>query len=168
MLYSIKQFIRKIKHVVKKTSQYFMYVCKHNDYDWDYEFLYGLLQWKIDNMSKTIKKNDLVESTDRIVKQLNYASYLLDQLINSKFEEAIYKPLQDKYGNITIECEIIPNTTYTKNIYGYKKIPKGNEELKKEADLAFKLAFSDSHLKRKELKKRLFRHMDLYINRWWD
>jgi hypothetical protein len=167
MIAEVKQFFRKVKHVIIKTYQYFRYVCKNSDYDWDFDFFYDIMQWKLELMSKTIKQNNFVESTDRIVKQIDYAVYLIKQLKTKEYEEKIYSSFYEKYGKLTTEFKKIDDN-FTEMLFWYSKIPKSDEELRNQADKDMRYRHLEAAKRRKDLKNRLFRHLEKHVEGWWD
>lgn len=161
----------RIKHIIKNTWNYFLYVCKNDDYDWDFYYLYMILKWKIDKMQKNIKKRDVIESADRVSKQMKYAIFLIDKLNNEDWRTDLYKEHKEKYGDLQI-LTVSKEKNISHCIFTYDKI--GSPDTKEKHELLDKAELESNEIrefaikKHEDYRRRLFKHLETYIEGWWD
>ena len=72
-----------------------------NDRDWDHWFIFALLLRKFKNMLYRYETEELFVGQERIARQLKYCVFLLDRIVNDKYD-------YDNYGQVTIEYKGIP------------------------------------------------------------
>lgn len=147
----------KVKHVIPATYKYFIYVCKNDDYDWDYSAMLNLIAWKARKMADCIEENGIVEADKRIAKQLRYLDYLIQRYYSE--DDRIMDQYYEQYGHPVHGSEpgSLPNTRRLTIKYSSKEA----EEMMTEYFMKAKEA-------EQKIKKRIFRHMERYIEGWWD
>lgn len=164
----IKDFYTRVKNLVVKTVRYAVFCWKNGgDHDWDFAYLYYILQWKLDNMAACIKKNDVTTKTNVMVRQIKYASYLIDR-INSDYDyDKLMEPHKEKWGGLNMVFENIEgSTSLVRSVFTWE-----NAKGKDEDEIASReghVILIKSNDKKLELKSRLFKHLDKYIENWWD
>lgn len=162
----IKDFYKKIKNLVVKTARYAVICWKNGgDHDWDFAYLYYILQWKLDRMAACIEKNDITTRTNVTVRQIKYASYLIERITSDYDYEEMMKTHTAKWGDLNMDFESIGNNM-SKTVFSWSKANTPEEE--KQADAECKEVFTRSRDKKIEMKTRLFKHIDKYIENWWD
>ena len=157
----VKRFFKKIRKTIKWTYNYLKYAWTIGDDDWDYGYLYAILKWKMDRMADCIETNEIIESNHRVAKQLRYAVYLINRLENGVDEEAAMKVHTDKWGESRM---VFMDSGELKFEYDTVNSPEEKEQCDKEVTEAYQ---AGSKAKEKT-KHRLFRHIEKYIERWWD
>lgn len=135
------------------------------DRDWDYAYLENILSFKLRRMAKEIDDKDILENTDRVVRTINYAVYLLDRLKNNIDSERLNEEFRAKWGDIKFEFEELEGTKYRvmRSTYTKAKTPEEHEQAEADSIENYKLA----EKKINELYARLFRHMGKYWRSWW-
>lgn len=175
--HSIVGRIRFVKHWFKAMFAYGRYLIKNNgDHDWDYSYLYDLLKWKLERMSKTINDTRNLQNHNRVVRQINYAVMLIDRLQGSYLSEKYGKKLEAKYGEVAYWFYAAGKPRPIKDCYAPEN-PKGltvlfeNAKTKEEWEAAEEynhLLYKEERAEARKTKERLFKHIGKYIERWWD
>lgn len=170
-----RNFLRKVNNVLTWTWNYFIYVSKNDDFDWDFEFLLDLMSWKMTRMANYFERQGVADDFKRCVKQLRYAVYLIERIKSEADEDILDAKHKERWG----ERELI-----FKNDETIHTLPDGTKlegrtfnmryskvKTKKEHDQAEEELFNilrGSNKKTEELRNRLFRHISYYHTNWWD
>lgn len=135
------------------------------DRDWDHQFLENMLAFKLKRMAKYIDDKGILENTNRVVRTINYAIYLLDRLNDNVDSEKLNEEFRAKWGDIKFEFEELEGKKYRVMKYTYTKAKTPEEHEQAEADS--RENYNMAAKKIDELYARLFRHMNKYWRRWW-
>ena len=178
MLDSFDTKVRFIKHVIKSTHSYIKHVIKNGDYDWDFSYIYRLLRWKLVKVRDDISNRNIIAGADRVAKQINYAVYLIDELLEDKILPRHLEALEEKWGEFDLRSEDItdgryvpPGETRIQGIGRYLRpsYPKAfTKEQFEQAERDRSAAYHSADKEYADKKKRLFRHLERYIEGWWD
>lgn len=133
--------IRNIKHFIKNLWKYRFFLFK--DRDWDYAFLYNIMQLKLDNMYIECMNGNAADKSR--YKHIKIASKLITIIRDETYLDAAYNTFPSK---INIE----------RDFYGW--LNEKNFQRDVAVDLAYK--------KQDKAKKLLFKIMYEKIDYWWD
>lgn len=163
----MSDFIWKIKKFfswIKKSIEYAWFL--REDEDWDYVFIYNLLAYKLKRTRECIIKNDYIEGTKRIERQIKYAEYLIEIVKDGYTATKMREAHEVKWGRLDFLSDKtekngnrITTLTFTK-VKDSKDLRKANKEMRKIYEL--------ERAKQEQLKTRLFRHLKTYLHHWWD
>lgn len=158
-------FPRKVGRWIKRIIEYAPILW--DDWDWDYSAFLRLMQYKLKRMRTCIIKNDIICAAPRVGKQIRYAEFLIERILNDDYFPELQAELEEKFGETKwnfIPVDDPPGCSRLEFTYNKCKTAKEN----KEADKARQNLYEKQ---RKELEKdydRLFRHIRKFLQRWWD
>ena len=72
-----------------------------NDRDWDHWYIFALLFKKFKKMLHRYETVNMYVGQERVKRQLKYCVFLLDRIVNDKYD-------YENYGQVTIEYKGIP------------------------------------------------------------
>lgn len=161
----IRCFFENIVAFVERLITYVPFLWR--DRDWDYGFLEELMLIKLKRMAHRIKENNIIESSDRVAKQINYAVYLLERIRSGQdLNEAVAKH-EAKWGKSYRTFETSKkNPEY--RVWAIHYPNAVTEELKEQAYKEITDAYKAVMEKESELYDRLFRHLRKYWCGFWD
>mgnify|MGYP001611730826 FL=1 len=149
IFYKIQQFFLNIKRVIVYIPTIW------NDRDYDYVFIYRLLQFKLSMVRKRYENNDFFVGQDDAVKHLAECDTILERLLNDNYVENEYDQFEEKWG------EVIINKTFKRaNVLT-------EEDKKQEREDVINLSKLEDDRKNND-KKRLFEILNDNIEKWWD
>jgi len=142
-----------------------------HDEDWDYAYLFKIMQFKISRIRKEVEKNQRHLNWEKDVRDMKVAEELLSRIGFSDFYYKLHEQLKDRervgkcscpektWGSIADSCDIETkeirfyrhvdlSCTYCKNM---KSIWMKREIAKEKFDFDF-----------------LFKHLKKRVQRWWD
>lgn len=143
----IKECYHNIKTGIPNLIRWFPIIWKQRD--WDYGYLIDLVDFKLGLMAKTIKENAIIDANNRVSKQIEYARFLLKRAYSDCTLEAEFEAHSKKYP-----FDI-------KKLTGEKRY--GMAEMRE-----FRSLMEREALIQQDAKKRLAKHLDKYLQRWWD
>lgn len=147
-----------LQHKAMKLSSYIKYLFKNDDYDWDFEYLMDIIRWKATHMLRYFEESTVLENNKRVVKQLKYLIYLIDRWPEVS-QESLDK-YHKEYGEFKVE--FVDSTNFSSAQRMIHVFPS------KEAESQYIVAIKKGHEAEQLIKKRIFRHMERYIENWWD
>jgi len=120
----------------------------YKDRDWDYSYIFLMLKFKLERVLKATEEYDLHSDSQRTVRHLKYALFLIDRITDDHPDD-IWKGFEFRRGSVIdmINCDGTPESI----AYNTKLMELCDKEYER----------------REDAKKRLFRHLDRYIQRWW-
>ena len=144
---------------LKKSFEYAKFL--REDRDYDYGYLLELMKFKMKRMAVQIQHNDLVVSNKRVARQLNYACFLLEKLQAGPHELLPEKKsqLDKKWDDMFITEEGV-RLVKRKRVFS----PQKDEQFSKE----LVGLYLEQRTQFDKLKRRFFRHMERYLEHWWD
>jgi hypothetical protein len=152
--------LKRIFHRISNIIRWFPVIWSDND--WDFQYFYDILAFKIENMLKYYDKSAILceEDKQEIVKDLLRCSQLLDKLTNNLYEEEAFSDYYYKYpGDYFDHIQIERNGKQV-----WKWVDNRTDEMKKE--------FRECSIKATELeeqcRKELFQLISDKINFWWE
>lgn len=132
--------IKTFLRLVRNTISYISWAHRNcADADWDFSVLLSLIQWKVGRMADNMEKHGVIENNERYARQMRYLVFLLERYMNDDY---YYKNMPE-YDEDIVEMINRPRTPMEEMVI--------EESLRRERD-----AF-----------RRIFRHMERYIERWW-
>lgn len=171
--YKIKHYIKNV-YVVRKVRWLYRYVVKvsqyawflKDDYDWDYSYIYNLLQYKIKRTRTYIEKYGLHLDASEQINDMKRAEELLEKLCNDDFSKDLYKEHESKWGKMKSEFTPINNSEAFSWHISYENV-KSKED--KELEYKEYRDISIAHEERKQkAKDELFDLLKNKIEYWWD
>ena len=127
-------------------------------------------------MADCIEDNAVIADYKRVAKQLRYATYLIDRIETNYDDQQAGKQHaanwgEPKYylGNGVESDFTLPDGTLIKGCgigLSFSKVKTKQEH--DQATREWHLVHDEAYKKKVELRARLFKHMDQYIERWWD
>jgi len=156
---------RPFKYGIKNLVRWFPVIwC---DRDWDYWFIYKILQKKLDNTSKFLKKygchKDALKDAERIEKCV----FTLNRLLKDEYHEMVFKHHDRKWGEL--ELKTFPSKDHP-GAYGLTTSrPNANTpELRQKEREEFRRCSNHQEYMVKQDNEFLFDTMKRYIRTWWD
>jgi len=80
IIWSITSRVQTVWHKVSRSWSYVKFVWRTGDFDWDYGFLEELIRMKLTWMRDYHASHQLIDSHNRVTKQLSYALFLLNEI----------------------------------------------------------------------------------------
>jgi len=168
---SIKNFFWRNTHWLRQIKRIVDYIpILWNDEDWDYEFIFELLKYKLQRTRNEIFdgcgdekewKNPRIAEIDEVIK-------IIDKILNNDFVEEEHCLHEKKYGIIKMESGEKDEKTGLVRCNMYYELSKDNAELQKEAsDEARKIYALEEERTQKALDD-LFNLLSKNIRKWWD
>jgi hypothetical protein len=162
LLFRFKKRINRPLKYLKKVYDYAIFL--KDDEDWDYSYILKTLQFKLERTRKELLKNNLTTSINRQNKQLKYAIYLIEKILKEDYCTKEWAAHETKWGELKIERHVDPLGTISifkrTNVFSKDDHEQENSE-------STNLYKKEDALKAKTYN-RLFRHLNLYIQNWWD
>lgn len=155
--YSARYAIRHFFEWIIKSFQYSIFLW--GDRDWDYYFIFKLLQYKLKRVRDCIKENDIVVNSNRIAKEIDVAVKLINKIQKGScsYFPKEYKALKKKWGK----------TGFRKDkTWGYLKPLSKKDEAKAHKEWVKFYKKQDKAYKADVAK--LFAHIRDKIHYWWD
>lgn len=131
-----------------------------NNFDWDYDFLFEILEYKLKKMKKYFEASRFLDEDgyNKTVSEISISLDACSNLLGDKYKNEIYEKFYDKYPIVSLEEWI---DKQGRKVHGMK--PMAVEE-KKEFRKTYNLVDKTS----KELRHQLFDNMRDSIEGWWD
>lgn len=151
----------KLRQGVKNLIKYFKVIW--NDRDWDYEYLYDLLEVKLKNMQKYFANNKVWSaSAEKDAENIEYALYSLNKLRDEEgiHNEAFYD-FDITYPDFELKITSEPSEDYP----GYSKLIFHDTE--KQSRLSSK-CFRKQYELKKQRHNEFWNFMRDHIQGWWD
>lgn len=137
-----------------------------NDFDWDYQSIYRILEHKLSRMENVIREGCAVDA-EAIANKIKFCSLLCKRLAECDYLERALIPHKRQWGDIgemiTIE---LPNGML--EWVGCKWERADTEEKRLQAEEEFRLAGRRADWRQEQDKNELFDTMKKYITGWWD
>lgn len=169
---NLKDVLWSVKRFLKKTGRFFVKIVRYskilwNDEDYDHAYILKLLQHKIKLTREHITQHGIVQDAPIIAKQMRYAEFLIQRLLDDNYREDLQNAHNNKWGDIIQYCDPPePGKSYRK----YHVIRKNatTPELEAQERSEQMTIYDAQENTRQKDFDRLFRHLRLYIQRWWD
>jgi hypothetical protein len=140
------------------------------DADWDYNYIFYLLKYKLQRTRKEIAKGsgDDEQWIKPRTAEIDEAIRLIDQIMDNNFVEKEHEEHEAKYGSIKMETGEKDEKTgcFRADIYFEKTV--GNEELKNLAHEDSAKIFELEEQRTQKALDDLFNHLSKNIRKWWD
>lgn len=153
----IRRFIRDFKRACK------WFVRGYKSYDWDYYYLYQVMDWKLSDMEKCIRNGNSLhrQSYGRMIKHIRW---YIGQLLNGNDAfNKIDKLFHEKYGDISLDWINCYNTgDYIK----FKKC-KTKEDNEWANKVFMRIHSYDDYLNKKH-KTKMLQALDRWMFYLWD
>ncbi len=147
----IKSLYYKLIYGIPNLFVWFKIVWK--DRDWDFYWVYCLLRFKLNRMSKSFEKYDIHVDVEKKVKQIKIVVALLDRLIEDDYADYEY----EKFGDVRYEG------TRENRIFNWtENRPFTNEELQ-----LLRIASDKEIYMRNQDLDLLFSSLRKHIEGWW-
>lgn len=140
------------------------------DRDWDYGCLLNMMKAKMLRLANTIEDNAFIEGNERTAKQLRWACFLIDVMQDGDRlprVKALADAIEAKWGP---RCEATPEQLAWGAGIGWLFIRQNMKSVMDYIQYMEEFSVYAQELFKAEAdaQKRLFKHMDAYIGRWWD
>lgn len=128
------------------------------DRDWDYSFLFSLLQFKLKRMEKLFRERGCHVSATKDARRMRICCLLLGRLIDDRYMEMAFRAHGKKWGKLEV-CWEEPIEMWRSEI-----TPETEAQERDESRRCYK---HEDYLRRQDLEYllHLFRK---YIFSWWD
>jgi len=161
---SINGFINTVKTGVRNLFTWFPVIW--NDRDWDYYFIFKLLEFKLNKMAKYQRKNGTAINHKSIARRMEITAMALRRLMDDEYDERAMMDHTRKYGEYemwttpTDDPELVEcNITRTK-VCDTETYNKEKREFLDRMDHARYIRNQDLCF--------VFDNMKKYIDTWWD
>lgn len=137
-----------------------------HDRDWDYAFILKILKYKLSRVRQCISSNGIIEGADRVAKQISYAEFLIDRILEDDYCETEMKQHIQKWGPY---CRRKKWTNGQLVGHAFHIRQNSTTHQKWQQQIAEERAIHQKQMDtRNKDRERLFRHLSKYIERWWD
>ena len=153
------RFLRKIKRFLVNLASYAAFQFKYGDEDWDHHYLFQIMKWKMARMANYIEKKGLHESANADAKQIRYAIFLIDRILNDHYMDELEDAARLQLGESSYQFK----PKFMRKFHDAK-----NDADQDRLEAEYTKLMWEYDAKQRKLKERLFKHMNLYIERWWD
>jgi hypothetical protein len=177
--YYHKDFINGIKNLIK----WFPIIWR--DRDWDPQYIYTILQHKLELQSDGIGKRDILVSSQRQTEIMRTCARLIQRIKDGVYEgehmdyhedRIWFEDILNKPGFSTMESENISERFeeyFQKYPLIYKRVLNGEgifniENRENEIERKRVIAMNIAHLNQDRARKLLFKIMEENIEGWWD
>jgi len=149
--YSIKQFFRNIKNIIRWIPVLW------SDRDWDHGFIYILLHKKLEHMEEFFRSDKSYTSdATEVAEEIKAAKELAYRLFKNNYLNEALIDFENKYGE---------NAIFTVANFEDGKLTWTVDDEKMEM---FRKACRDSDINYETDKEKLFDLMKEKVNGWWD
>lgn len=159
MLKDIWYTIKKLPKFIVKVFQYAKVLWR--DCDYDYASILILLKYKIQRTREHIIKHDIIADAPIIAKQMRYAEFLIQRILDDDYLLDLQQQHDEKWG-VTIS-----HFDESNRFHIVKEKSTTPELQKQERSEQMVIYDAQENVRQKDLD-RLFRHLRRYIQRWWD
>lgn len=143
---------------LKRCFSWFIFMW--NNHDWDYNYLYEIIDKKLSDMYNHNKYYSHHISKNSTCRQIKICRWYLNKLINGPCED-LFDKFFNKFGEINFE---ISNKILREANYSNCKSKKENKYANK---ILHRIHRYETYLYKK-YKSNLFSIMNRWINYWWD
>jgi len=135
------------------------------DFDWDWEFIIRLLQYKLKRTRLTIVSNNIIADAKKVGREIREVEVLLGRVLADRYYELVSKEFRRKWGPLKQKTNKVPGKPYSEWKLWYKnETPKNKKQCRSEH---LKLLKAAEKLRRNDLQKA-FNLMCERIWGWWD
>jgi hypothetical protein len=161
---SIRHFFRWIRQCI--TWSIFLW----NDTDWDYDSILRILHYKIQRVRESIDENNLIVGCEKVVRQMRIAEYYLERLMANEYCEHEYKLLEEKYGQLKLETQVITSANSIKvhrliGFHGPKSLTETDHKLE---DWSHRFYHEKEDRMWQEEWDCVLKILQKHITKWWD
>lgn len=152
----IKDLLYDLWYGIKNLVIYFRVIWR--DRNWDFYYIYALMEKKISLQRKCVEKFSLHEDKEKTIKQMKFAENTLRRLMEDDYYFQAFEKFNKKWGELE----------WVKNEFGdalVRRGAKGNEE---ECHKELVEHFEIENMLRSRDRRNLFRLLDKHINTWWN
>ena len=165
MFWHIQKFFIRLK----RSLSWFIFMWTNED--WDYSFLYDVIDKKLASMEKLFKTS-IFTTKNSLVRLIRLARTYMKLARQDEFAFTLYKQFEAKYGRSTCKMDNInPATKSAILIFGFKKddtlIFDTDPEYKRINKLYIRVLRRISYRKI-EYRRRLFYILNKYMEYFWD
>jgi len=137
-----------------------------NDFDWDYQSIYRILEHKLSRMENVIRGGYAVDA-EATADKIKFCSLLCKRLAECDYLERALIPHKRKWGSIgDLITKELPGGTL--EWLGPKWEKADTEEKRLQAEEEFRRAAIRADWRQEQDKNELFDAMKKYITGWWD
>lgn len=131
-----------------------------SNYDWDYNYLFEVMRYKLDCMEKHIRAEGHAVSSSRTADEIKTAKLLLDRICEGEYLENATKTVEQQWGTWTFDWSSSRlNKIWTKDL---------SEAEKGFAERDTMRAYKHSDYMEKQDVEYLFKFMQKHHKKWWD
>lgn len=157
-MYKLRTYIENIKRLIKWTPVIW------KDREWDQDYLYAILEFKIKNMQKFYESGESTtcqEKVDETISEMKEVRRLIARIRNDVYLEEATIDFNKKYPN------------YHKEAFNFEKIEGSKcsrlvSYASKESELEYRKYCDIADKNREEERKQLFELLRDKIEGWWD
>lgn len=136
-----------------------------NDRDWDHAHIFTILKYKLSRTRKCIVGNKIISGHLRVGRQIAYAELLIERIMEDDYCKEEWAQHEAKWGPF---CKRKKWTNgQPTGVWRIRQNATDLAKYKQQHAEEMNLYLKENATKDKD-KKRLFRHLELYIERWWD
>lgn len=136
---------RRILNWIRKSFEYSVFLW--HDFDWDYDYIFRILAYKIRRTRECMVKNDISADTNRIARQMLVAEKLIARIRESAYTDKEWAEHYEKWPPGENDFKSTHNTPRGENVIRLCNL----EITRRNRDMDF-----------------LFQHLRKYIGSWWD
>jgi len=141
----------------------------YHSYEWDYSYLYIMIEQKLSDMEKCIRKYGISTRTKRITLIMRYALHHLSYVTEDyKCVENLFNLHEKKYGYCNMMWETCEDDKKSMEYKGLKYSKCKTDEEREYADKVHSRINKLWEERKAYHKRRFFYTFEKYVEYWWD
>lgn len=156
----LKSIYRNIKYGILNLIRWFPIIW--NDRDWDYQYLYKILYYKLKHMERYFdRENPFVANSDKYAKQIMISKNLTKRLVDNNYLNNALMWHERKFPDYlekAFNFEPMDGLPLSKWV---------NKNPQNEQTSFLKCCYHSEYMENQD-REYLFAHMNKYIEWWWD
>lgn len=149
---------------VKRTIEWLPIIWQ--DRDWDHAYILRILKYKLSRVRKCITGNNIIEGATRVGKQIAYAEFLIDRILEDDYHKDEWAKHEKKWGPYCRRRKWT-NGSSVGNAHRIRQNATTHQKWVQQHAEEMAIYRKQEATKEKD-KDRLFKHLKTYLERWWD
>ena len=136
------------------------------DRDFDYAFLFAIMQFKISNMRKLHEETRRFVNSDKVIKQLLTCEELLKRLQKDEYCAKDYEEHDDKYGRLNMTFGEITERNTRRCMFERNKVLTEKDKERETKDFK-RIANKEIYMYKQDIEL-LLNTIKKYHRKWWE
>ena len=136
------------------------------DRDWDHTFLYIILQFKLSNMERYLRKYGHSINSEKDADRIKTCTILLKRLLDDEYHDMVFKKHNEKWGELNFHWVETNDDKYSK-LETERQNVVTEKDKKMERNEYNNLIQVENNLRQQDIEY-LFETIKKYHQGWWD